>query len=51
MEQQELIRREVLRCIPFKQVIMQRASVSIVCNSGIGTFGIAYYVNVGDNEL
>lgn len=51
VEQQELIRHEVLRCIPFKQVIMQRASVSIVCNSGIGTFGIAYYVNVGDNEL
>ena len=51
VEQQELIRREVLRCIPFKQVIMQRASVSIVCNSGIGTFGMAYYVNVGDNEL
>ena len=51
VEQQDLIRREVLRCIPFKQVIMQRASVSIVCNSGIGTFGMAYYVNVGDAEL
>jgi len=45
VEQQELIREEILRCVPFEQVIMQRASVSIACNSGIGTFGFAYYVN------
>lgn len=48
VEQQELIRREVLRCIPFERVIMQRTSVSIACNSGIGTFGLAYYVNTDD---
>lgn len=51
VEQQELIRREVLRCIPFQRVIMQRTSVSITCNSGIGTFGMAYYVNASDDEL
>ena len=45
VEQQELIRHEVLRCIPFEKVIMQRTSVSIACNAGIGTFGMAYYVN------
>ena len=44
VEQQELLRREVLRYIPFQRVIMQRASVSIACNSGIGTIGIAYYL-------
>jgi len=44
VEQQELIRHEVLRCIPFQKVIMQRTSVSIACNSGIGTIGLAYYL-------
>ena len=51
VEQQELIRREVLRCIPFKRVFMQRTSVSIACNAGIGTFGFAYYVNVKEEAL
>ncbi|MCM1325065.1 MAG: DegV family EDD domain-containing protein [Bacteroidales bacterium] len=51
VEQQELIRKEVLRCIPFERVIMQRTSVSIACNSGIGTFGFAYYENAVDREL
>lgn len=44
VEQLELIRREVLRCVPFEKVIIQRTSVSIACNSGIGTFGMAYYL-------
>lgn len=51
VEQQELIRHEILRCIPFQRVIMQRTSVSIACNAGIGTFGMAYYVNAGDTDL
>ncbi|MCM1386512.1 MAG: DegV family EDD domain-containing protein [Bacillus sp. (in: Bacteria)] len=51
VEQQELIRHEVLRCVPFERVIMQRASVSIACNSGIGTFGLAYYVNTSEADL
>ena len=39
----EQIRSEVLKCIPFKKVIMQRTSFSIACNVGLGTVGIAYY--------
>ncbi len=45
VEQQEMIRREVLRRIPFKKVIMQRASVTVACHSGPGAFGLAYYLN------
>ncbi|MCM1155145.1 MAG: DegV family EDD domain-containing protein [Roseburia sp.] len=48
VEQQELIRHEVLRCIPFEKVIMQRTSVSIACNAGIGTFGLAYYLDTNN---
>lgn len=48
VEQQEIIKEEILRCIPFEKVIIQRASVSIACNSGIGTFGFAYYYNVNE---
>lgn len=51
VEQQKLIRKEVMRCIPFKQVIMQRASVTTACNSGIGTFGFAYFVNVTVDDI
>jgi len=51
VEQQEMIREEILRCIPFKKVIMQRASVSIACNSGIGTFGFAYYININEDKM
>lgn len=51
VEQQKLIQREVLRCIPFRRVIMQRASVTTACNSGIGTFGFAYFVNASDDDL
>ena len=43
VEQQEIIRREVLRLVPFQKVIMQKASVTTACGSGIGTFGFAYY--------
>lgn len=51
VEQQKLIQREVLRCIPFKRVIMQRASVTTACSSGIGTFGFAYFVNASIDDL
>ncbi len=50
VEQQELIREEILRWIPFRKVIMQRASVSIACSAGIGTFGFAYYSNQGEEQ-
>lgn len=51
VEQQELIRREVLRCIPFEKIIMQRSSVSLACNAGMGTFGFAYYVNTKEGPI
>ena len=51
VEQQEFIRREILKCVPFEHVIIQRTSVSIACSSGIGTFGFAYYVNIDEDEL
>ncbi|MCI8371719.1 MAG: hypothetical protein HFI75_04870 [Lachnospiraceae bacterium] len=51
VEQQDFIRHEVLRCIPFKKIIMQRASVTLACNSGIGTFGLAYYVNASKKDF
>lgn len=44
VRQQEMIRKEVLKCIPFQKVIMQKSSFSNACNSGPGTIGIAYYV-------
>lgn len=50
VEQQDFIKREILHCIPFEKVIIQRTSVSLACNSGIGTFGFAYYVNTGDRK-
>ena len=43
VKEQEQIREEVLKCVPFKQVIMHRTSFSIACNVGLGTIGIAYY--------
>lgn len=42
--QLEMIRREVLKCIPFERVIIQKASVSTSCTFGIGTLGFAYYL-------
>ena len=50
VEQQNFIRNEILRCIPFKTVIMQRTSFTIACNTGIGTFGFAYYVNIDEDR-
>jgi DegV family protein with EDD domain len=38
------IKQEVLRLIPFEQVIVQRGSCCSACNSGIGTVGLAYYL-------
>lgn len=43
LKQQEMIREEVMRCVPFTKVYIQRASFSNSCNAGIGTIGIAFY--------
>ena len=43
VKEQERIQQEVLKCVPFQKVIMQKASFSNACNAGMGTIGIAYY--------
>ena len=43
VKQQEWIKNEVLKCVPFERVIMQKASFTSACNSGIESIGISYY--------
>ncbi|MGN0507097.1 MAG: DegV family protein [Lachnospiraceae bacterium] len=43
VEQLEWVRKEVLKYVPFERVIIQKASFSVACNSGLGTIGISYY--------
>lgn len=51
VEQLDMIQREIKRRFTFKQVIVQRASVSTACNTGIGTFGFSYYTDISEGEL
>jgi DegV family protein with EDD domain len=44
VRQQEMIKKEVLRKVPFERVIMQKSSVSVASNGGVGALGIAYYL-------
>ena len=46
VQQLELIREEILRTVPFEKVIIQKASVSNACISGMGTIGISYYLKI-----
>lgn len=41
----EMVKQEVLKYIKFKRVFVQKASVSSTSNAGIGSIGIAYYMN------
>lgn len=43
VEQQEYLRNEVLKHVPFKKVIMQKAAFSLACNVGVNAIGITYY--------
>lgn len=43
VKQQEYIKREIQKCIPFKRVILQKASFSNACITGKETIGIAYF--------
>ena len=45
VRQLEMIRDEILKCIPFETVMIQEASCSNACNLGEGTISIAYYKN------
>lgn len=43
VKQQEWIKKEVLKRVPFERVIIQKASFTVACNSGMETIGISYY--------
>ena len=43
VKQIEFIKEEVLKCVAFEKVIVQKASFSTACNSGQLTIGFAYY--------
>jgi hypothetical protein len=43
VEQQEYVKNEVLKHVPFERVIMQKAAFSLACNAGLYTIGICYY--------
>ena len=50
MREQKGFVEEVLRCIPFENVIMEKASVSCVSSTGIGTIGMAFLTKAGGVE-
>lgn len=41
----DAVKREIRKYVEFKKVVVERASVSTACNSGLGTFGISFYRN------
>jgi DegV family protein with EDD domain len=41
-QQLEFIRKEILKQVPFAQVIMQKTSFSTACNAGVKTMGFSY---------
>lgn len=43
VEQQQWIKREVLKLVPFERVIIQKASFTNACNTGLESIGISYY--------
>jgi len=45
VREQELIKAELMKFLPFKRIIMQKASFTNACYVGIKAIGIAYYVN------
>ena len=45
VKEQEFLRSELMRFLPFKRIIMQKASFTNACSVGSKTVGIAYYVN------
>jgi DegV family protein with EDD domain len=46
VSQQNFVRKEITRRIPFAKVYMEKASVSNACTLGAGSLGMAYYRNV-----
>lgn len=49
-KQVELLKEEVLKCIPFERVVIQKASLSNSCNAGRFSVGIAFYMNADNDD-
>ncbi|MBQ8280187.1 MAG: DegV family EDD domain-containing protein [Roseburia sp.] len=45
VKEQDFLRNELMRFLPFKRIIMQKASFTNACSVGAKAVGIAYYVN------
>jgi hypothetical protein len=45
VKQQEMVKKEILKRVPFERIIMQKSSVSVASNGGNGALAIAYYLN------
>ncbi len=43
VKQLEWIKSEILKCVPFDRVMIQKASLTVACNSGLESIGISYY--------
>lgn len=43
VKQLDWICNEIQKCVPFERVIVQKASLTVACNSGVESIGIAYY--------
>ena len=43
VKQQEWIKKEILKYVPFERIVMQKASFTNACNTGKNAIGIAYY--------
>lgn len=54
VKQQEWIKKEILKHVPFEKVITQKTSFTTACSVGMGTIGYAYYTlprTQKDNEI
>ena len=45
VKEQEFLRNELMRFLPFKRIIMQKASFTNACSVGAKAVGVAYYIN------
>jgi len=43
VKQQEWIKKEILKYVPFERIVIQKASFTNACNTGKNAIGIAYY--------
>ena len=50
VKQQEMIKEEVLKYVPFKKVIIQKASFTTACSVGMETIGFSYYMIPNDRN-